>query len=180
MTTRTKKITLTTWTGRSFATRQKRTRKQCKCNDVLLVILLPSAAFNRVNTVTQRPSCSESLSAATACERKDIVSHSSITLSFRNSPCGLPAFTGSIATYTGVSAPEETKQNKKTVILLPFQATLYKHHRLLPRLIDMGPFLERPGDFSGPKANFHQNQNLLNSGTVPRSQTSQFYFIVNS
>ena len=113
MTTRTKKITLTTWTGRSFATRQKRTRKQCKCNGVLLVILLPSAAitggkggregtilaaFNRVNTVTQRPSCSESLSAATACERKDIVSHSSITLSFRNSPCGLPAFTGSIAT----------------------------------------------------------------------------------
>ena len=98
MTTRTKKITLTTWTGRSFATRQNRTRKQCKCNDVLLVILLPSAAFNRVNTATQRPSCSESLSAATACERKDIVSHSSITLSFRNSPCGLPAFTGSIAT----------------------------------------------------------------------------------
>ena len=98
MTTRTKKITLTTWTGRSFATRQKRTRKQCKCHDVLLVILLPSAAFNRVNTATQRPSCSESLSAATACERKDIVSHSSISLSFRNSPCGLPAFTGSIAT----------------------------------------------------------------------------------
>ena len=55
-------------------------------------------AFNRVNTVTQRPSCSESLSAATACERKDIVCHSSITLSFRNSPCGLPAFIGSIAT----------------------------------------------------------------------------------
>ena len=73
---------------------------------------------------------------------------------------------------------KQTKQ--KTVILLPFQATLYKHLRLLPRLIDMGPFLERPGNFSGPKANFHQNQNLLNSGTVPRSQTSQFYFIVNS
>ena len=56
------------------------------------------AAFNRVNTVTQRPSCIESLSVATACERKDIVSHSSMTLSFRNSPCGLPAFIGSIAT----------------------------------------------------------------------------------
>ena len=64
----------------------------------------------------------------------------------------------------------ETKQ--KTIILLPFQATLYKHHWLLPRLIDMGPFLERPGNFSGAKANFYQNQNLLNSGAVPRSQTS--------
>ena len=55
-------------------------------------------AFNRVNTVTQRLSCSESFSVTTACDRKDIVSHSSITLSFRNSPCGLPAFIGSIAT----------------------------------------------------------------------------------
>ena len=46
------------------------------------------------------------------------------------------------------------KTKQKTLIFLPFQETLYKHHWLLPRLIDMGPFLERPGNFSGPKANF--------------------------
>ena len=38
-----------------------------------------------------------------------------------------------------------------------------------------GPFLERPGNLSGPKKKFY-NQNLLNSSTFPRSQTSQFCF----
>ena len=42
-----------------------------------------------------------------------------------------------------------------------------------------GSFLERPGNFSGPKANF-KTQNLLNSCTVPGPQTSQFYFGTDS
>ena len=40
-------------------------------------------------------------------------------------------------------------------------------------IISWGPFLERPGNFSGPKTKFW-NQNQLNSRTVPSSQTSQF------
>ena len=39
-----------------------------------------------------------------------------------------------------------------------------------------GPFLERPGNFSGLKANFKIKTwlNLLNISTVPSSQTGQF------
>ena len=40
-------------------------------------------------------------------------------------------------------------------------------------IIAWGPFLEIPGNFSGPKANFW-NQTQLNSSTVPSSQTSRF------
>ena len=40
-------------------------------------------------------------------------------------------------------------------------------------IITWGPFLERPGNFSGPKANVW-NQNQLNTSTVPSSQTSRF------
>ena len=40
-------------------------------------------------------------------------------------------------------------------------------------IITWGPFLEIPGNSSGPKANFW-NQNQLNSSTVPSSQTSRF------
>ena len=40
-----------------------------------------------------------------------------------------------------------------------------------------GPFLERPDDFSGPKANFVIKTCLIVSSTVPSSQIGQFRFI---